>query len=1075
MAGHASPRPLLPKLARPRSDNIYPRARLFRRLDALAHSPLTWIDGPAGAGKTTLVASYLEHRRIKSVWYRIDSNDGDLATLFHYLTIGLTDAFPAIRHRLPALTTDHLPTIGVFARGFFAEGCRQMRQPFAFVFDNCEAVSDEAPLSAVLAEAADALPKLARLIVISRKQPGPTLARAQLHKTLDRLDAVELRMTEAEVLRLAVARTGRVKTFDLRERVRRVWSRTDGWVAGVILQLSAPATVDHVAGAEDEAGRRLVFDYFAREVLERADEEERSTLLLTAELPYISAAFVETLTGSPRGGSILAELNRQNYFISHSTETDTYRLHPLFREFLAARQRLALSPAEQETLRRRCAQLLEETGALDEALDTYHTVPDWEAVARLVRQHAGTWVAQSRLQTLAQRLAQLPPPVVEGEPWLLYWRGLTRTALTPMDARHDLERAYAEFGRRDDADGLYSAWASIIATLFAEWSDFSSADHWVATFEALRVRHKVPGPEIAPRVTFAVLCVLSHRFLWHPDLEEAVARAEAFIRVTTEKQQPLWLELYLVLYLHHLWTGRMERIRPLVQRIAAAATEPTHSPTFWLAARNVLAIQEWILGDPRATERLVQEGLELVARHGLVYWRHQLIGQGATAAVLLGDHSKARDYLAQMQAWVDAHPDGPIYGSHFHWVAAAEAIEIGQCAVAAEHAGRGVQLAHEARFTFGRGCNLIVAANAAFLHGARDDATAHLSAARALAEHTRSQLFQFWAVLTEATWAIADRSEDADPVLLRKAIAASRTVHGAAAPGVPRSLLAELYGVALERGIEIDHVREQISRFALAPPGGAPGIESWPFPLKLFTLGRFSIVKDGEPLRFATKAQKRPLELLKALVALGGRGVDERTLADVLWPDAEADLARQNLKATVHRARKLVGAEAIVLEGGKLTLDARHCWIDSWAFERCLNPVLDAGDGVAARTIAPAVDRALRLYHGPFLSGDDQRFVFASRDRLGAKLVLATERLVRAFESERCSEESVRYLERALDVGPVAEPLYQLLIRAHLARGRTADALQAYDRCAKQLDRTLAARPSRETEALREQAQKLAG
>ena len=106
--------------------------------------------------------------------------------------------------------------------------------------------------------------------------------------------------------------------------------------------------------------------------------------------------------------------------------------------------------------------------------------------------------------------------------------------------------------------------------------------------------------------------------------------------------------------------------------------------------------------------------------------------------------------------------------------------------------------------------------------------------------------------------------------------------------------------------------------------------------VKIFTLGRFLTEIEGSPIRFAAKAQREPLELLKALVALGGETAPVEHLTESLWPEAEGDKAQGSLAATLHRVRGLIGNATLRHGDARLTLDPGCCWVDAWAFTALL-------------------------------------------------------------------------------------------------------------------------------------------
>jgi DNA-binding SARP family transcriptional activator len=347
------------------------------------------------------------------------------------------------------------------------------------------------------------------------------------------------------------------------------------------------------------------------------------------------------------------------------------------------------------------------------------------------------------------------------------------------------------------------------------------------------------------------------------------------------------------------------------------------------------------------------------------------------------------------------------------------------------------------------------------------EARAVVDATDQFAREFGSDLLTFTSSLMRAWLALNEEGEARCAQVLESALAIGRARDYVSHIWWRSPIMARLCEVALRRDIEADYVTRLIGRRRLEPPGSAFDLDTWPRPIKIYTLGRFSVLVDGKPLVFSGKAQKRPLELLKALIALGARDVPEARLMEALWPDTEGDLAKLSLNAAIHRLRKLLGADALVLQGGKLALDARVCWVDLWSVERTLTALADA------RRVQPGADswpycaRLVALYRGGFLERElDTPWLLTARERLRSRFVRELQDAATALRESGQPERAIQCAEKALEAEPLAEELYRSLIRAQLAAQRPAEALSSFLRCQRMLVTHLGLEPTAETQAL---------
>lgn len=1062
------------KVTKPVLTDILNRDRLFKQIDGYRSRPILWVSGPAGSGKTVLVSSYLEARKLSCLWYKVDQGDNDPATFFYYLGQSAKIAVPRKRKPLPLLAPEYLPGLEVFTFRYFEDLFDRLKSPFFLVFDDYQELPENSILHSVIRNGLSRIPQGINVILISRHDPLPGFSRMRASRDLGQLGGEELNLTLDEFTNI-LRMTGKTKLT--RQAINNLYQRLGGWPAGLILLLERERILGSDISSFDAASAESIFDYFGEEILDKIDPETRNFYIKTSFLPRMTSKMAERLTGIERAGDILSYLSRRNLFTEKHFEAEpVYSYHPLFREFLQNQAKTILNKKEQRNLMRDAADILADQELYEDAADLFILAQDWEGLMMLAVQRAPVLIAQGRHQTLCGWIEKAPLESRERNPWVNYWYA---AGLLPFDlyaARGSFTKAYDEFLRRDDPAGTFLAWAGVVETYNYDWGDFQPLDHWIEELESILLHFKdFPSREIESKVVLGMFTALMYRQPYFTKTADWGERARELVERPVDREQQVMIGNQL---LHSFyWIGDVFKGEAIITVLMPRIQSPEAMPLSTIYFYSLKAAFEWMTGDIEESNRSTMAGLELTEKSGIHYWDLFLLGFRACCALSSGSLEEARMLIDRLEPLVN--PDRLMTYMQFRFLTAWEALSRKDLTAAIKDAALSVELSRKAGVPYSLVVCLISQAQVMVASGDTKGAIESLDEGARLAiefaghEKKVAPLVRFLYLQIASHIAITEGKEKKALSLIRQLMELGRERRLVNVPGAQSEVLALLCARAMQAGIEEDYVRDVIKKCRLVPSGPPEELDRWPWPMRIQTLGQFRVQTKGKELAFRGKAQQKPLSLLKLLISLGGYDVPEEKLTDILWPEADGDMAYTAFTTTLHRLRKLIGIrEALVFKEGKLSLGPTICWLDSGAFLGLVKKSLGKLEKkVTLPELREITSRVLELYSGRYLPDDTaQSWTNARRSEIKTQYLLFLRRVALAYRVLGRWKMAADFLEKTISEDGSFEEDYCDLMECYLNLKQRPKALAVYHRCVTALGEAIGVKPSKNMTALYERA-----
>lgn len=1043
---------LVPK----RHSYILRRERLLNFLYEHIDRQLIMVSASAGYGKTSLLVDFASDVDFPVCWYTLDESDRDLRVFLEYFISSIEHVFPNALDEARRAIANWGSNVdpGAFAGLLVNDIVRNVPDFFVLVLDDYHLVDDLVSINLFLDAFLRHQPDNCRLIISSRTIPTLTprgMALLVARQQVVGLGVNQLRFVPEEIQ--ALIRQNYQEDISL-EQAEGIAQESEGWITAILLtrhRMWKGLIADLVSAQE---GPGSLYSYLAGEVFSMLDDERQSFLLQTAVLSFLNPAMCDAFLGRDDSEAILEELENRNMFTMRVDQGGEvwYRYHRLFREFLLARLR-EQSPAKELALHLRAARLFQERGDSEEAIRHYLEAGAYEQAAELIERVAHVTYDAGRVDTLLGWIEAIPEELLKEWPRLAWFKAKILWMRDQIsESQEYFQFALNEFERQSDKLGVAQSLVdqSAVLRVLGRYSEaLQDARKALDLMNELTIASEDVGTITRAGAYRNIgLCYYSMGYA-HKGIEELRKALALFEKVQymasmAQAHSDLGILLRSV--------GNFEGAQHHFQQ-ALKIWENLGNRLGMAGALNSIGVTLYFNGD-------FAQALDIL---GLALQRAQEAGSDRLAGYIwasIGDtHLAAGHYEQALYAFRQSEPLANRAGDHYlqNYVLNA----LASYYLLTDDIANALQLAKGA---FDRALEQNAAREAGQYElllgiiyarsGEAHRAIQTLHHAMGLLEEgeARQDLARGWLYLAQAYYQAGRLDDFADAMAHLQELLLELGHYQflladakLTAPALEYAVGQKLGGDFIQRLLTHGKaVLGQVTPAAQAP-GEAP--RTLP-PLRVLALGETQVFVGSHLLPTKSWQSLKARQIFFYLLGHPGKSRDD--IAQLFWPHSSMEKARGAFHVTLHRVRRALGIDEIIVYDGdsyRVNPDI-SLWYDVGEFERLLDEA-EGKERQGRSDEANALRReAIDLYRGEYCADlPDMQWIDTEREALSLRYLeaLLTAGEYQLFHGNDVNQ-ALNLLERVITLDFLQERAHRLIMYGLASAGRRSEALKHFQR-----------------------------